>query len=80
MATVANDPAVQKGLPQALLPNMKGHKKQFGQPQGIKVMGNANGCSTVESMIEYFTVLIMGKKTIFWLWTALTCLTTPCSG
>lgn len=71
MAAVANDPVVQKGLPQVLLPNMKGHKKKWtksptllAKPAGIKVMENTNGWSTVESMIEYFKVL--KKNSTLW--------------
>lgn len=76
MAAAANDPEVQKGLPQVLLPNMKGHKKKWknsptllAKPKGIRIMENTNGWSTVESMIEYLGVLkkeldAMGKKTI----------------
>ena len=76
MAALATDPEVQKGLPQVLLPKMKGHKKKWNnsptllaKPHGIKIMDNTNGWSTVKSMIEYLAVLkkeldAMDKKAI----------------
>ncbi len=93
VAAVANEPRVQKGLPQELLPNTKGRGKSARTrplcwpSHKAQVMENTSGWSTMDSMIEYFTALkknstSWARRQSFGLWTAarLASLITPCSG